>query len=61
MPIDKAELSSLSTLLSQVSDRLTQMAENAHGDKDEENANELYAVERHLRTAGRKIERLLSE
>ncbi|MCL5048442.1 MAG: hypothetical protein M1374_06640 [Firmicutes bacterium] len=61
MAIDKSELSSLSYLLSQISERLVQMAEDALKSKDEANANELYSIERHLSNAGHKIERLLAE
>ncbi len=61
MAIDKSELSSLGSLLLQVRDRISSMATSAHENKDDNDANELYAIERSLNTANHKLERLLTD
>lgn len=58
MPADRAELSSLTTALTELTRRVASMAEGAAAAKDEEIASELFAVERALRGAGRRLERL---
>ena len=59
MTVERSELSSLASLLAQVTDRVTAMAESAAKDKSDELANELFAVERALAGARRRFERLL--
>ena len=56
----RAELSSLSTALAEITRRVAGIAESAAGEKDDEVSNELFAVERALRGAGRRLERLTS-
>lgn len=59
MPVERSELSSLASLLNQVTDRVTSMAEKAAADKADDLANELFAIERALSGARRRFERLL--
>ncbi len=59
MPVERSELSSLSSLLDQVTDRVTAMAESAARDKADDLANELFSIERALSAARRRFERLL--
>lgn len=54
----RAELSSLATAMADITRRVAGIAEAAESDKDEELAGELFAVERSLRGAGRRLERL---
>ena len=58
MPAERAELSSLATALSDLTRRVGGLAEQAATERDEELAAELFAVERALRGAGRRLERL---
>jgi hypothetical protein len=58
MPDERAELSSLTTALSELTRRLGDLAEQAQAARDEELSAELFAVERALRGAGRRLERL---
>jgi hypothetical protein len=51
----RAELSSLATTLEDVVDRITAAAEKADGDKDETLATDLFAVERALAGAHRRL------
>lgn len=53
-----AELSSLTSALSELTRRLASLAEAAAGGRDEELSAELFAVERALRGAQRRLERL---
>ncbi|HZU79389.1 MAG TPA: hypothetical protein VE991_05695 [Acidimicrobiales bacterium] len=55
-----AELSSLSSALADLTRRVAGIAEQASSDKDDELSTELFAVERALRGAGRRLERLNS-
>jgi len=55
-----AELSSVATALEELTRRLGSMAEAADTSKDEETANELFAVERSLRSAQRRLQKLTS-
>jgi hypothetical protein len=52
-----AEISSLSSPLSELNDRVTAMAEAAQTQGDEEMAHELFAVERSLGGALRRLRR----
>ncbi len=63
MPTSYAELSSLSTALDELTHRITAQAEAASATtvaRDEEVAQELYAIERALATANRRLARLSS-
>jgi hypothetical protein len=53
-----AELSSLVSALDELTRRVTAHAEAAHAGKDEEAARELFAVERALSGATRRLARL---
>jgi uncharacterized membrane protein len=59
MAADTSELSSLADMLEQVTRRITAMAEESQRQKDEGVAKELFAVERGLFGAHRRIVRLL--
>jgi hypothetical protein len=52
-----AELSSLSSTLQELHDRVSTMAETAQGDGNEDLARELFAVERALDGALRRLRR----
>ncbi len=58
MPAISAELSSLSTALDELTARVTVHADTAHVNKDEETARELFAIERSLNSANRRLARL---
>ena len=58
MPDERAELSSLATALSELTRRVGSLAEQAETAHDEELSGELFSVERALRGAGRRLERL---
>ena len=53
-----AELSSIASALDDLSRRVTVHADGAQADKDEETARELFAIERSLVTATRRLARL---
>jgi len=55
-----AELSSLATALDELVHRVTVHAESADTAKDEETARELFAVERSLTNANRRLARLVA-
>jgi outer membrane murein-binding lipoprotein Lpp len=59
MPADRSELSSIASLLDQLTKRVSAMAEQAEAIKDETVAFELYAIERTLVGANRRISRLV--
>jgi hypothetical protein len=58
MTTTAAELSSLATALDELTHRITAHAEAAGAAKDEETASELFAIERSLTTANRRLARL---
>jgi hypothetical protein len=60
MPADRAQLSSISASLGELTKRIGSMAEQAGAVGDETVAGELYSVERALQAATRRLERLLS-
>ncbi|HUY30222.1 MAG TPA: hypothetical protein VMV02_04425 [Acidimicrobiales bacterium] len=60
MPPPTAELSSIATLLDQITVRVTAMAEAASSAHEDDLAAELFGVERALSTAQRRVERLAS-
>jgi hypothetical protein len=58
MPVRAAELSSLATALDELTRRVTAHADAADTAKDEETARELFAIERALNSANRRLTRL---
>ncbi len=58
MATSPAELSSLATALDELSRRITVHADAADAVKDEETARELFAIERALTSANRRLARL---
>ncbi|HTX00771.1 MAG TPA: hypothetical protein VMD59_18465 [Acidimicrobiales bacterium] len=61
MPVDLAELSSLSATLSEVTKRISSLADRAVAAKDEDTTAVLHGVERALVGAGRRLDRLLRD
>jgi hypothetical protein len=60
MAASTAELSSLATALEDLTRRVTAHADAAHGAKEDEMAKELFAIERALMGASRRLTRLTS-
>jgi hypothetical protein len=58
MAASKAELSSLATALEELTRRVTAHADAAANSKDEDMAKELFAIERALLGASRRLSRL---
>jgi hypothetical protein len=58
MSTSNAELSSLATVLDELTRRVTRNAESAAAAHDEEVASELFAIERALGGASRRLSRL---
>ena len=56
---DRAALSSVTTVLGDLTERVTTMAESYAGTPREDVASDLFEVERALRTAARRLDRLL--
>jgi hypothetical protein len=61
MPVDRSELSSISKTLEELARRVARMGEEAHARQDEGPATELFAVERALSGATRRLGRLIEE
>ncbi len=61
VPVELAELSSLSSMLNEVTKRVTSLADRAAAAKDEDTATELYGVERALSGATRRLDRLVRD
>ena len=59
MELDVAHLSSLSTALTDLTDRVTALADGYQGSPREDVASDLYDVERNLRAAERRLRALL--
>ncbi|MDQ2651085.1 MAG: hypothetical protein M3Z03_16215 [Actinomycetota bacterium] len=59
MELDVAQLSSLSSSLDQLTQRITSMAEGFAGAPREDLAADLYDIERHLNAASRRMRTLL--
>jgi Mg2+ and Co2+ transporter CorA len=57
--LDSAQLSALSTSLSDLVDRVTRLADRYQGSPREDVAADLYDVERHLQAADRRLRALL--
>jgi hypothetical protein len=60
VPQDAAELSALASALTEVQRRVSALAERAAASRDEELATELFAIERALTGASRRLDRLTS-
>jgi hypothetical protein len=58
VPLQTAELSSIASILEQVTARITAMAESAHAAHEGELARDLFGVERSLTTAKRRVDKL---
>ncbi len=58
MPPETSELSSVATLLGQITARVTAMAERAAAQHEDDVAAELFGVERALAGAQRRVERI---
>lgn len=58
MPVPDAELSSLTSALEDLTRRVSDFADTANREKQEELAAELFAVERSLRGATRRLSRM---
>ena len=57
---DRAELSSIASSLEQLTKRVAAMAETAQQDKAEQVAVDLFAVERELASAERRLSKMVS-
>lgn len=60
MPDERPELSSLSTALVELTRRVAAIAERAAAEHHDDVAAELFAIERSLTAAGRRMERLMA-
>ena len=61
MELDVAHLSSLSTALGDLTDRITALADGFQGSPREDVAADLYDVERNLQAANRRLRALLAK
>jgi hypothetical protein len=59
MPLDAAHLSSLSTALDELTERITALADDFQGAPREDVAADLYEVERNLLAAARRLRTLV--
>jgi hypothetical protein len=59
--VELAELSSLSSMLAEVTKRVTSLADRAAAAKDEDVSTELYGVERALSGAARRLDRIVRD
>jgi hypothetical protein len=55
------QLSSVSTALVDLTERVAEMAESLSGSERDDVANALFEIERSLSTAGRRLEQLVNE
>jgi len=60
MPLDAAQLSSLSTALDELTTRIVSLADDYQGSPREDVASDLYEVERSLLAASRRLKALLA-
>jgi hypothetical protein len=60
VPVDLAELSSISSLLAELTRRLVTIAESAADRHEDDLARELFGAERALVNAQRRLEKLLN-
>ena len=61
MPLDTAHLSSLSTALDELAQRITTLADELLDSPREDVAADLYEVERHLHAASRRLHTLVDK
>jgi Mg2+ and Co2+ transporter CorA len=61
MPLDVPQLSSLSTALGELTQRITTLADDYQESPREDVAADLYEVERHLNAASRRLTALLTK
>lgn len=61
MPVDAAQLSSLSTALDELTQRITALADSHQDSPREDVASDLYDVERNLQAAARRLKTLLAK
>jgi Mg2+ and Co2+ transporter CorA len=61
MELDVAQLSSLSSAIGELTDRITALANEYQGSPREDVAADLYEVERNLQTASRRLAALLNK
>ena len=59
MELDVAQLSSLSSSLGAIAERVSVLADGLQGSPREDVAGDLYEVERHLQTAHRRLQDLV--
>lgn len=59
MPVERSELSSIAKTIEDLAKRVASMGDAAHATRDDQSAQELYAVERALVGATRRIVRLI--
>ena len=55
------QLSSVSTALAELTERVSGMAENLSGSERDDVATSLFEIERSLRTAARRLDQLVSD
>ena len=60
MALDSAQLSSLSTALDDLTQRITSLADDYQGSPREDVASDLYDVERNLQAAARRLRALVA-
>ncbi len=61
MPLDAAHLSSLSTALDELTERVTALADELSGSPRDDVAADLYEVERNLQAAARRLRALVGK
>ncbi|CAN5163718.1 hypothetical protein BH18ACT4_BH18ACT4_02180 [soil metagenome] len=61
MDSDRADLSSVATALDDLTTRVTEVADRYNGTARDDLAADLYEVERALRTAARRLARVVSD
>ncbi len=61
MPLDAPQLSSLSTALGELTQRITTLADGYQESPREDVAADLYEVERHLNAASRRLTALIAK
>jgi hypothetical protein len=57
---EQAELSSISSALGELTERVTKLADAISTRRDEDEAHDLYEVERALRTANRRLAKVVA-
>lgn len=59
MERERAELSSISSALGELTERVTALADGIAEERDEDQAHDLYEVERALRSANRRLAKVV--